>query len=59
MSVRRVTTASLAQGLREKRSAPSPEEATSDTDSSKLPPAVRDMYEKAKFDIITNLLRNF
>ncbi|KAM7063325.1 neutrophilic granule protein-like isoform 2-T2 [Molossus nigricans] len=44
--------------LREKRST-SPEAATSEIDSSKLPPVVRDMYEKAKFDIISNILRNF
>lgn len=47
------------QGLREKRSAPSPEGAASEVDSSQLPPVARDLYEKAKFDIIANLLRNF
>ncbi|XP_054450467.1 15 kDa protein B-like [Pteronotus mesoamericanus] len=45
--------------LREKRSAAPPEAAALDVDSSKLPPAIRDMYEKAKFDIISNILRNF
>ncbi|KAK1332742.1 hypothetical protein QTO34_007425 [Cnephaeus nilssonii] len=47
------------EGLREKRSAPSPEGAASEVDSSQLPPVARDLYEKAKFDIIANLLRNF
>ncbi|XP_036886526.1 15 kDa protein B-like [Sturnira hondurensis] len=45
--------------FREKRSATSPGAATPDFDSSKLPAVVRDMYEKAKYDIITNILRNF
>ncbi|XP_016058242.1 PREDICTED: 15 kDa protein B-like [Miniopterus natalensis] len=45
--------------LREKRSAESPEAPASDTDISKLPPVARDMYEKAKYDIINNILRNF
>ncbi|XP_045712803.1 15 kDa protein B-like [Phyllostomus hastatus] len=44
---------------RRKRSAESPGAATPDFDRSKLPPAVRDMYDKAKYDIITNILRNF
>nr|KAF6270348.1 hypothetical protein mPipKuh1_012357 [Pipistrellus kuhlii] len=47
------------EGLREKRSAPSPEAAAPEVDSSKLPPVVRDIYEKAKFDIISNILSNF
>lgn len=45
--------------LREKRSAESPEAPASDTDISKLPPVARDMYEKAKYDIINNILGNF
>ncbi|KAF6313201.1 hypothetical protein mRhiFer1_011830 [Rhinolophus ferrumequinum] len=44
---------------REKRSAASSEAATPEVDTSKLPPVVRDMYEKAKYDIISNILRNF
>lgn len=59
MRVMRVTKASLLQVLREKRSAESPEAPASDTDISKLPPVARDMYEKAKYDIIYNILRNF
>lgn len=51
--------ASPLQVVREKRSAASPEAAAAEVDSSKLPPVVRDMYEKAKFDIIANILRNF
>ncbi|KAM5234271.1 15 kDa protein B-like [Hipposideros larvatus] len=45
--------------LRKKRSAGSSEAAASEVDTSKLPPVVRDMYEKAKYDIIANILRNF
>uniref|UniRef100_A0A8C6BHJ2 Uncharacterized protein n=1 Tax=Monodon monoceros TaxID=40151 RepID=A0A8C6BHJ2_MONMO len=42
-----------------RRSAGSPGADTPGTESSQLPPAVRDLYEKAKHDIITNILRNF
>ncbi|XP_069417714.1 LOW QUALITY PROTEIN: 15 kDa protein B-like [Ovis canadensis] len=28
-------------------------------DSSNLPPAARDLYERAKYDILSNILRNF
>ncbi|XP_036985062.2 15 kDa protein B-like [Artibeus jamaicensis] len=45
--------------VREKRSAESPGAATPDFDSSKVPAVVRDMYEKAKYDIIAGILRNF
>ncbi|XP_024421922.2 15 kDa protein B [Desmodus rotundus] len=45
--------------FRKKRSAASPEAATPDVDSSNLPPVIRDMYEKAKYDIISSILRNF
>ncbi|KAM9185573.1 15 kDa protein A-like [Dugong dugon] len=45
--------------LREKRSAESSEGTPPKAESSKLPPVVRDMYEKAKYDIISNILRNF
>ena len=51
--------ASLLQGSRVRRSAQSPEAATEEIDSSQLPPAVRDAYEKAKYDIISNILANF
>ncbi|XP_068413191.1 15 kDa protein B-like [Eschrichtius robustus] len=44
---------------RVRRSAGSPGADTPGTESSQLPPAVRDLYEKAKYDIITNILRNF
>ncbi|XP_014306451.1 15 kDa protein B-like [Myotis lucifugus] len=39
--------------------APPPEEAASDIDRSKLPPAVRDLYDNARNNIINNILRNF
>lgn len=45
--------------LREKRSTEPAEAASEGPDTSKLPPAVRDMYERAKYDIIANILRNF
>lgn len=54
-----MTTASLLQGLQEQPLAPPPEEATSDIDRSKLPPAGRDSYDRARYDIINNILRNF
>ncbi|XP_004283921.1 15 kDa protein B-like [Orcinus orca] len=44
---------------RVRRSAGSPGVDTPGTESSQLPHAVRDLYEKAKHDIITNMLRNF
>ncbi|XP_031542515.1 15 kDa protein B-like [Vicugna pacos] len=44
---------------RVRRSAGVPEEATPESDSSKLPPVVREQYERAKYDIIANILRNF
>ncbi|KAF5921680.1 hypothetical protein HPG69_012850 [Diceros bicornis minor] len=44
---------------RVRRSAVSSEAATEEIDSSKLLPVVRDMYEKAKYDIISNILSNF
>ncbi|XP_001495578.3 15 kDa protein B-like [Equus przewalskii] len=47
------------EGSRVRRSAQSPEAATEEIDSSQLPPAVRDAYEKAKYDIISNILANF
>uniref|UniRef100_A0A8C4LJK4 Uncharacterized protein n=1 Tax=Equus asinus asinus TaxID=83772 RepID=A0A8C4LJK4_EQUAS len=47
------------QEQEQERSAQSPEAATEEIDSSKLPPAVRDAYEKAKYDIISNILANF
>ncbi|XP_016048374.1 neutrophilic granule protein-like isoform X2 [Erinaceus europaeus] len=39
--------------------APRARRSAEEVDSSKLPPAARDMYEKAKYDIISNILRNF
>ncbi|XP_062971378.1 15 kDa protein B-like [Cynocephalus volans] len=44
---------------RVRRSAGSSEAAPPKAESTKLPPVVRDLYEKAKFDIIANILRNF
>ncbi|XP_076986489.1 15 kDa protein B-like [Tamandua tetradactyla] len=44
---------------RVRRSAESPEVIPTNIDSSQLPPPIRDLYEKAKFDIIANILRNF
>lgn len=45
--------------FREKRSTGSTETASAGVDTSKLPPVVRDMYERAKYDIIANILSNF
>ncbi|ELK10182.1 hypothetical protein PAL_GLEAN10007854 [Pteropus alecto] len=45
--------------FREKRSTESAKTASAGADTSKLPPAVRDMYERAKYDIIANILSNF
>ncbi|XP_011373748.1 cathelicidin antimicrobial peptide [Pteropus vampyrus] len=45
--------------FREKRSTESAETASAGADTSKLPPAVRDMYERAKYEIIANILSNF
>uniref|UniRef100_A0A8C9BSF9 15 kDa protein B-like n=1 Tax=Phocoena sinus TaxID=42100 RepID=A0A8C9BSF9_PHOSS len=58
-SMRVITSASLLQVHQVRRSAGSPGADTPGTESSQLPPAVRDLYEKAKHDIITNILRNF
>ncbi|XP_015996884.2 15 kDa protein B [Rousettus aegyptiacus] len=44
---------------REERSAEPAEAAYAEPDTSKLPPAVRDKYESAKYEIITDILRNF
>ncbi|KAB0377837.1 hypothetical protein FD755_009415 [Muntiacus reevesi] len=44
---------------RVRRSAGSSGEDPPEPDSSNLPPAVRDLYERAKYDIISNILRNF
>ncbi|MXQ95550.1 hypothetical protein E5288_WYG015705 [Bos mutus] len=44
---------------RERRSAGSAGEDPPELDSSNLPPAVRDMYQRAKYEIISNILRNF
>ncbi|XP_007949982.1 15 kDa protein B-like [Orycteropus afer afer] len=43
------------QAPREKRSA----ESSLEANINKLPPAARELYEKAKYDIIANILRNF
>nr|XP_033719622.1 15 kDa protein B-like [Tursiops truncatus] len=56
----RTTSASSSRRVhRVRRSAGSPGVDTPGTESSQLPHAVRDLYEKAKHDIITNILRNF
>ncbi|XP_003483219.1 15 kDa protein B-like [Sus scrofa] len=44
---------------RVRRSAASSDVAPPETDISKLPPAARDLYERTKYDIINNILRNF
>ncbi|XP_058144342.1 15 kDa protein B-like [Dasypus novemcinctus] len=36
-----------------------PSAPAAEIDTSKLPPAIRDMYEKAKYDIISHILSNF
>ncbi|XP_037684898.1 15 kDa protein B-like isoform X2 [Choloepus didactylus] len=41
------------------RSPESSELLPTEIDSSKLPPSIRDLYLKAKFDLISNILRNF
>lgn len=51
--------ASLLQIPRVRRSAASSDVAPPETDISKLPPAARDLYERTKYDIINNILRNF
>ena len=55
-----LTEASLLQPRRrERRSAGSSGEDPPELDSSNLPPAVRDLYDRAKYDMISNILRNF
>ncbi|KAM5291940.1 15 kDa protein B-like [Ctenodactylus gundi] len=44
---------------RVRRSAGSSEDQPSEADLAKLPPAARDQYERAKYDIISNILSNF
>ncbi|CAI9159777.1 unnamed protein product [Rangifer tarandus platyrhynchus] len=44
---------------RVRRSAGSSGEDPPELDSSSLPPVAREMYERAKYDIISNILRNF
>lgn len=57
--MRALTVGSLLQPRRVRRSAGSSGEDPPELDSSSLPPAVRDPYERAKYDIISNILRNF
>ncbi|KAM8758837.1 15 kDa protein B-like [Rhynchonycteris naso] len=47
------------QVTQRKNSAASPVAAASEVDLSKLPPQARDIYEKAKYDILSGILRNF
>ncbi|XP_006893015.1 PREDICTED: 15 kDa protein B-like [Elephantulus edwardii] len=44
---------------RERRSVESSQDSPPEADLKKLPPAARDIYEKAKYDIIANILKNF
>ncbi|XP_006868899.1 PREDICTED: 15 kDa protein B-like [Chrysochloris asiatica] len=47
------------EGLRNRRSAESSQDTPPEAKSTKLPPVVRNLYERAKYDIIANILRNF
>lgn len=58
--MRALTAASLLQPRRPGRTLLSlPGEDPPQLDSSNLPPAARDLYERAKYDVLSNILRNF
>ena len=57
--MRALTLASLLQPRRVRRSAASSGEDPPVLDSSSLPPVAREMYERAKYDSLSNILRNF
>ncbi|KAM6169255.1 15 kDa protein B-like [Rhynchocyon petersi] len=50
---------SQQEASRKRRSLEEAGQKPAEVDTSKLPPQVREMYEKAKFDIIFNILKNF